>query len=177
MPVRRGIGVLPVIRPPYAVLAAAYPRKKGPQAMDAAALYTSIGHPEYASTYEMQNTCAVRVSIALLAAGIQPFPGHMTVKAGKFTGKRIEQSQKRLSEFLAKRLGAPEVYKNGYNAWRKIRPRRGIVSFYHINGGDWDPQGHIDLVGPARANDVMYDLQCAMSCYWSSAEVWFWPLR
>lgn len=164
-------------RPPYVVLAAGYPRKPrydgDPGGIDAAALYTGIGHPEYAHAFEMSNTCAVRVSLALLAAGIQPLPGHMTVQAGQFAGRRIEQSQKRLSDFLRQRLGQPEVYKSGYEAWKRIRPRRGIVSFFHLGGGEWDNQGHIDLVEPAE----MDDLQCASACYWSSAEVWFWPLR
>jgi hypothetical protein len=164
-------------RPPYALLAAGYPKKPkyegDKRGVDTAALYASIGRPEYANSFDMRNTCAVRVSMALLAAGIQPSPGHMTVKAGRFAGKRIEQSQKILSAFLRRRLGQPEVYKNGYQAWRQIRPRRGIVSFYHVNGGDWDTQGHIDLVEPADMND----LQCASACYWSSTEVWFWPLK
>jgi hypothetical protein len=120
----------------------------------------------------MQNTCAVRVSIALLGAGIQPAPGHMTVQAGKFKGKRLEQSQKRLSTFLEKRLGKPEVYSSGYQASINIGQRRGIVSFFHLNSAT-DDQGHIDLVEPA-AGDT---LQCAGACYWSAREVWFWPLK
>lgn len=161
-------------RPLYAALAAGYPAKPR---IDTAALYTGIGHPEYANDYNMSNTCAVRVSIALLAAGIQPFPGHMTALAGRYKGRRIEQSQKRLSDFLRARLGEPEIYEGGYAAWRAIRGRHGIVSFYRIHGGGaWDTQGHIDLVAPERMDDVMYDLQCAGSCYWSSGEVWFWPL-
>jgi hypothetical protein len=91
---------------------------------------------------------------------------------GAYKGKRIETRQKKLAEFLRRRLGPPEVYKNGYAAWRAIRPRHGIISFYRLNG-NWDNQGHIDLVEPATMND----LQCASACYWSSAEVWFWPLN
>lgn len=163
--------------PLYAVLAAGYPRKpkyEGDEnGIDTATLYTSIGHPEYVHVYEMQNTCAVRVSLALLAGGIEPFPGHMKVLDGKYKGRVIEQSQKRLSAFLKQRLGQPEVYKSGYEAWKKIRPRHGIVSFFHLGGGDWDNQGHIDLVEPAE----MDDLQCIGTCYWSSTEVWFWPLK
>jgi hypothetical protein len=161
--------------PIYAALAASYPRKRkytGDGGMDAAALYNSIGHPEYADNMYMQNTCAVRVSIALLGAGIQPAPGHMTIQAGKFKGKRIEQSQKRLSAFLEKRLGKPEVYPSGYQASVKIGRRRGIVSFFHLNSAT-DDQGHIDLVEPA-AGDT---LQCMGACYWSAQKVWFWPLK
>jgi hypothetical protein len=162
-------------RPLYAVLAAGYPSKQG---VDQAMLYTGIGHPEFANDRRLENTCATRVSLALLAAGIHPMPGNLDVLAGRFAGLRIETSQKALSAFLRQRLGPPEVYKGGYDAWKKIRPRHGIVSFFHIHGGGtWDTQGHIDLVAPERADDVMYDLRCANHCYWSSGEVWFWPLR
>jgi hypothetical protein len=157
------------MRPPYAVLAAAYPRKPG---VNQAFLYNGIGHPEFATDGRMENTCATRVSIALLAAGISPVPGNLTVRHGRFAGKRIETNQQALSKFLVRRLGQPEVYKNGYEAWSKIRPRRGIVSFMGIYGAG-STQGHIDLVEPATMND----LQCASACYWSSAEVWFWPLK
>ncbi|MGJ7914813.1 T6SS effector amidase Tae4 family protein [Massilia sp. LXY-6] len=162
-------------KPIYAVLAAHYPKKPRTPSdggMDAAALYRSIGHSEYVENMYMQNTCAVRVSLALLGAGIQPFPGHMTVKAGKFKGKRIEQSQQRLSDFLQKRLGPPEVYPSGYEASRKIGSRRRIVSFFRLNGS-WDPQGYIDLVEPATAGG----LKCMGTCYFSAQEVWFWPLQ
>jgi hypothetical protein len=40
----------------------------------------------------------------------------MTVKAGQFKGKRVEQNQKRLSEFLKKRLGEPDLYSGGLAA-------------------------------------------------------------
>ena len=46
-------------RPFYSVLAAHYPDRNS---VKAAQLYAEIGHPEYASVPEMQNTCAVRVS-------------------------------------------------------------------------------------------------------------------
>lgn len=163
--------------PAYAALAASYPKrpKEGipHSGIDQAALYESIGHPEFAHDARMQNTCATRVSMALLGAGIHPAPGNLAVKAGRFSGLRIETNQKALSKFLQRRLGPPEVYKSGYEAWSKIKPRRGIVSFFHLLGGDWDPQGHIDLVEATSAGD----LQCLGSCYWSSTEVWFWPLK
>lgn len=161
-------------KPIYAVLVASYPRKPahGASGLDTAALYESIGHPEYAHNMYMENTCAVRVSLALLGAGVEITPGHMTVKAGKFAGRRIEQGQARLSEFLRKRLGEPERFASGYQASTRIGQRRGIASFFHLNSGA-DPQGHIDLVEPA----TMGELQCAGACYWSAAEVWFWPLK
>jgi hypothetical protein len=162
-------------KPIYAALAAHYPKKPkyaNDGGIDGPTLYRSIGHPEYATEPLMQNTCAVRVSLALLGAGIQPAPGHMTALDGKFKGKRIEQSQKRLSEFLKKRLGQPEVFSSGLEATKGIRGRRGIISFFRLNGPG-DNQGHIDLVEPTTAGG----LQCAGSCYFTAQEVWFWPLQ
>jgi len=164
-------------KPVYAVLAAAYPRRPiegvPHSGIDQAGLYESIGHKEFARDPRMQNTCATRVSMALLAAGVHPAPGNLTIQTGRFAGLRIETNQKALSKFLQRRLGEPEVYKSGYDAWSKIKPRHGIVSFFHLNGGDWDPQGHIDLVEPSS----MGDLQCLGSCYWSSTDIWFWALK
>lgn len=162
-------------KPIFAALSAHYPRKpKVPNdgGIDGPTLYRNIGHPEYAEHPLMQNTCAVRVSLALLGAGIQPSPGHMTVKAGPFKGKRIEQGQKRLSDFLRKRLGQPEVFPSGLEAARKIGKRRGIISFFGLYGSG-DSQGHIDLVEPTTSGG----LQCAGSCYFTAREVWFWPLK
>ena len=89
----------------YDALQANYPRK--PE-ISGDALYESIGHPEYAHNAYMENTCAVRVSMALVGAGVRIAPGHMNIKAGKFKGKRLEQGQARLSELLARIWGVPE---------------------------------------------------------------------
>jgi hypothetical protein len=130
-------------RPIYAALAAAYPKrpKEGipHSGVDQVALYESIGHPEFAHDLHMQNTCATRVSIALLAAGFTRRPATLPCK-------------------LVGLLGCAS----------KLISRRCPTSC-----GDWDPQGHIDLVEATN----MGDLQCAGSCYWSSTEVWFWPLK
>jgi hypothetical protein len=61
--------------------------------IDTAHLYESIGHPELSHDMHWANTCAVRVSIALVGAGVTISPGHMTVKAGKHMGHRLEQGQ------------------------------------------------------------------------------------
>jgi hypothetical protein len=152
----------------YAALRRHYPTH---EQFDGAALYASIGHPDKGRNPSWQNTCAIRVSLALLGAGVAITPGFLTALSGPYKGRRIESRQKILSNFLRARLGQPEVYQNGYRAWSQIRPRHGIVSFYRLNGA-WDTQGHIDLIEPATMND----LQCASACYWSSSEIWFWPL-
>jgi hypothetical protein len=45
------------------------------------------------------------------------------------------------------------------------------VSFFRIHENV--NQGHIDLIEP-RPNGFS---ECAMSCYFSSQEIWFWPLK
>lgn len=42
------------MRPLYATLATAYPRKPG---VDQAMLYTGIGHPEFATDRQMERRC------------------------------------------------------------------------------------------------------------------------
>ena len=153
----------------YEVVWANYPRKKD---ISGDALYVSIGRPEYAGNPYMENTCAVRVSLALVAAGVKITPGHMEVKAGRFKGKQLEQGVARLSAFLTRRLGAPEKYKSGNAARSGIGQRRGVMSFFQLNGPT-DTQGHIDLVAPDEWNTLL----CAGVCYWSAVEFWFWPLK
>jgi hypothetical protein len=136
-------------------------------------LYAWIGYPEYADNMYWENTCAVRMSMALLGVGIAISPGHMTVKAGKYKGRRIEQGQKRLSDFLVKALGKPEKFSSGGEAKMKIDNRRGIASFFQLHGPS-DSQGHIDLVAPNAWNVLACE---SNGCYWSAVEVWFWPLK
>lgn len=135
-------------------------------------VYDAIGHPELALDPAWFNTCAVRMSIALVAAGmkIRTGPAKLRIKVGPHKGEQLEPSQRVLSHFLAHEIGAPEKYKGGVNAKHAIAWRHGIVSFFSIHG---DNQGHIDLVSVTEWPDI----QCSNSCYWDSREVWFWPLK
>lgn len=141
-------------------------------------LHQWIGYPENASKPGFYNTCAIRLSLALLGAGY-PNPGLWPIKAGKYTGRMIETGQRRLSAWLKRHVGQPEVFKSGLDAERAIGSRRGIVSFFSLHG-DGDPQGHIAIVSKDRWG--LY-IRCgsehdgtATGCYWTSKEVWFWPL-
>lgn len=137
-------------------------------------LFGEIGLPELANDkHWAQNTCAVRLSLALVKAGVIINPGHMTIMNGAYKGRRLEPSQARLSRFLAQssELGAPEKYKGSGLAQKGIGGRRGIISFYKLNGPD-DSQGHIDLIQPSGGFYA-----CAAQCFWKSVEIWFWPLR
>lgn len=136
-----------------------------------AQVYEAIGHPGLEQKTGWENTCAVRMSVALIAAGMKIRPGRLQIKAGRFKGAMVEPGQRRLSDFLVGQIGQPEKYKGGAIARNMIAWRTGIVSFYQIHGGG--NQGHIDLVSVQDWPAVL----CNGACYWGSLDVWFWPLK
>lgn len=116
---------------------------------------------------QYENTCAIRMSLALLNAGVS-FAGRLPVKAGRFKGRLLEPGAVRLADELRRPLlfGKPQVYLRGIDAISKIGRNRGVVFFHTIEsyGG-----GHIDLYEPIQI--------CNSDCYFGLArEVWFWPL-
>jgi len=56
------------------------------------------------------NTCATRLSVALLGAGVA-FRGRLAIKRGTYTGKHIEPGAKLLADELAQKavFGRPEI--------------------------------------------------------------------
>jgi hypothetical protein len=132
-------------------------------------VYEAIGHPGMEEQPGWGNTCAIRMSIALIAAGIKIHPGRLRIKAGRFIGEMVEPGQHRLSEYLVHVIGKPERYRSSEEARNTIARRHGIISFFSLHGTG---QGHIDLVS---VHDWP-EFQCSGSCYWDSKEVWFWPL-
>lgn len=133
-------------------------------------VYIAIGLPaDMALDPTWANTCAIRMSVALISTGIRIRPGSLTIKDGPFKGKMVQASQRRLSEFLIQELGAPEKYRSGPEAEKGIGARRGIVSFFRIAGRN---QGHIDLVSIQDWPKI----HCSVHCYWDAEEAWFWPL-
>lgn len=141
-------------------------------------LWQWLGYPENVKDINFSNTCAVRMSLALLGAGL-PSPGSYPVKAGKYKGRSIETKQRKLSNWLARELGGPEKFKSGLEAQKAIGTRRGIISFFQLHGPT-DRQGHISIVaadrwqmfrcGPEREDSPT-------GCYWNSVEIWFWALK
>jgi hypothetical protein len=125
-----------------------------------------IGNPSY------ENTCAIRMSLALIKCGMH-IPGRLRIRKGQYKDKLVEMGQGNLSLLLAdkSRLGSPEKCK-GSDAEGAIGSRSGIVSFWQLIPGIYD-HGHIDIVsaptGRLRA--------CGSDCYWTSKEVWFWSLK
>lgn len=133
-------------------------------------VYDAIGHPELALDPAWHDTCAVRMSVALVGAGIRIYPGRLQIKAGQFKGAWVEPGQQHLSEFLVRAMGQPERYRSAPEARNTIAWRHGIVSFFGLHGGR---QGHIDLASVPDWGDW----ECSLSCYWDCREVWFWDLK
>lgn len=137
-------------------------------------VYEAIGLPKLAQEPAWGNTCAIRMSVALVAAGMKIRTGkvRLRINAGAHKGEPIEPSQRVLSDFLARELGKPEKFRNSGSARDTIAARRGIISFFQLYGPS-DRQGHIDLVSATDWTDLM----CSGSCYWEAVDIWFWPLK
>lgn len=161
------------MKPTYATLKANHfsSNKYHSSFVDSDELYESLGYsldalrkqnPDYV------NTCAVRMSLALLKSGV-PFAGRMKVKKGPFTGRMFEPGAKLLADQLARptALGRPEVVPAS-NALATLSGKRGVILFWKIAGYGG---GHIDLIEASTATQV-----CNSACYFSSKEIWFWPL-
>jgi hypothetical protein len=132
-------------------------------------LFRWIGHTEKVFDSQWRNTCAIRMSLALLGAGVHLPADFMKVEAGKFRGERIEIKQEVLANYLSTIWGEPEKF--GTALLREsISGRRGVIRFVGL-WGPYDPQGHIDLIG--------YDHHHHFACeggqvYWHAVECWFW---
>lgn len=153
------------MKPSFAILYKNFPRRadylRGP-------LYDSLGWPDLKTNPSFRDTCAIRLSIALAATGVA-IPGRLTIKDGPLNGKPVEPGQRNLSNILKQLWGQPEVFKSEGEARSGIGNRRGVISFFRIDGS---AQGHIDLVEPSENGFH----SCATACFFQSAEIWFWPL-
>lgn len=157
----------------FAVLMKAYPRKRD---IDHDALFRLLGWNELIKNPAYANTCAIRVSLALLRSGVHIPGGRIPIKIGTNKGKRIEPGQAKLSMILARpaMLGTPEKFSGGPAMLDGIGQRSGIVSFFRLIPGVYEG-GHIDIVSPLLGGAGA--LACGTDCYWTSKEVWFWPLQ
>src|SRR5438874_1386197 len=108
---------------PYAALRMHFPDT---DSISREELYQWIGYPENAANPAFYNTCAIRMSLALLGAGY-PDTGPYPVKAGKYKGRAIEPNQHRLSTWAVRHIGTPEKYASGQEAERAIAARHGVV--------------------------------------------------
>lgn len=153
------------MKPSYLLLRRLYPRTDSREA-----LFGELGWNDLTNNMAYWNTCAIRMSVGLLRAGISLPGARMQAKMGSIKGRWIERGQAKLSNILKRLWGQPEVYRNEKAARAGIGQRNGVISFFRIEGGDG---GHIDLVS---MGDHGF-LDCARSCFFSAREVWFWPLR
>lgn len=154
------------MKPAFADLQRRYPRTAS-----RAELYDEIGWGDLVENSAYFDTCATRMSVALLKAGVALPGARMRANTGSLRGKRIEPGQGKLSQILKRTWGIPERYRGEAAAKTGIGKRSGVVSFFRINGGGGG--GHIDIVAPGRNGF----LECARACYFSAMEVWFWPLK
>lgn len=135
-------------------------------------LYEEVGRSDLNANPSFYDTCAVRMSVALLRAGVKLPGARMVAKEGRLKGKRIEPGQGKLSRILKRIWGAPEVYRDEKAARDGIGRRRGVASFFRIHGTP-NSGGHIDLVH-STGNGFH---ECARTCFFGSMEIWFWPLK
>ena len=139
--------------------------------VDAEALFKEIGY-DYKKLMEQDpayaNTCAVRMSLALIKSGVE-FVGRLKIKDGTYKGKTFEPGAKLLADQLASPavLGRPELIPPA-DAMTRLRGKKGIILFWKITGYGG---GHIDLIEVSTTVHV-----CNSACYFSSKEIWFWPL-
>ncbi|TFW25794.1 hypothetical protein E4L96_04925 [Massilia arenosa] len=128
---------------------------------------TEIGWNDLIANPGYADTCAIRMSLALIKSGLK-LPGRMAIKTGTYKGALIEPGQARLSKMLTRQslLGSPERFKSGDAAIKGIKKRQGIASFFRLYADIGDTQGHIDIISPWGEA-----LQCGGACYWRSGEV------
>jgi hypothetical protein len=143
--------------------AGAWPRQK---------LFREIGWTDLANKKEYEDTCALRLSLALVGCNILIPHARFKLKNGALKNKWVEPGQAKLSATLEEIWGMPEVFDSELAAQHGIGSRRGVVSFYSIYGVG-SHQGHIDLIWPA-GNSFF---NCAMSCYMGSIKIKFWQLQ
>jgi hypothetical protein len=158
------------MKPMFSVLEGNYPQKKKVTREE---LFNEIGWSDLIDNFNYANTCAIRVSLALIKSHFY-LPGRMKINLGPFKGRKIEPGHGKLSHLLASKsmLGKPEKFAMDV-AERGIASRSGIVSFWNLHPSMGDTQGHIDIVSTVAGGIKT----CGTDCYWHSKEVWFWPLK
>lgn len=132
-------------------------------------LYQELGWDELISNPSYTNTCAIRVSLALVKCGI-PLRGGLAIQKGPHRGMRIEPGQARLAKMLAEPayFGKAESFRRD-DVIAGIGNRKGVVAFWNIPGYMNGRGGHIDIIDGAGA-------VCGSDCYWEASEMWFWPI-
>lgn len=155
------------MKPSFNALRGHYPRLAE---VSKKVLFEEIGWDDLIPNPDYDNTCAIRVSLALIKCGIH-IPGRMRIRRGAHKGALIEPGQARLSKMLAMpaMLGAPEKFDRG-GVDAGIGERSGLVAFWGIPS--YNNGGHIDIISP----DDNGLKTCGSRCYFKSSGYWFWAL-
>jgi hypothetical protein len=112
------------------------------------------------------NTCATRVSLALLKSNI-PFAGRLKVKDGRYKGMMLEPGAKLLADALTSKnaFGKPVLITDAVKASATVGTSSGVIFFWQVTGYDG---GHIDLIESINSAQL-----CHCHCYFNCKEVWF----
>jgi len=153
------------MKPHFTVLHDRYPALESREE-----LLVQIGWGDVINKAAFNDTCAIRMSMGLVGAGMALPGARMRAKSGPLRGKSIEPGQARLSNILLKIWGAPEIFKDPGEAAAGINRRSGVISFFRIHGAAGSNNGHIDLIFPSIGGFQT----CARSCHFKSVEYWFW---
>jgi hypothetical protein len=134
-------------------------------------LFDELGY-DYDALYKENpayaNTCAVRMSLALLKSSV-PFSGRLRIKTGVYKGRYFEPGAKLLADQLCNPVafGRPSIMPAA-SARRSLVGKKGVVLFWRVEGYGG---GHIDLIDAMNSTYL-----CNSSCFFASREIWFWPL-
>jgi hypothetical protein len=153
------------MKPSFSRLRSSYPKSEKREE-----LFEQLGWGAITNSAAYKDTCAIRMSVALVRAGMHLPTGTMRIQAGELKGERVETRQRWLSDILRRAWGEPEKFDSEKGARDAIGTRTGVISFFRIAGG---PGGHIDLINPGPYGFA----ECARSCFFASWEIWFWPLQ
>ncbi|WEF33511.1 T6SS effector amidase Tae4 family protein [Pseudoduganella chitinolytica] len=158
------------MRPLFLSLKHNYPHK---DAIDTAQLFEGIGWDDLIDNPAYENTCAIRMSLALIRTGIH-VSGRIAIKKGLHKGRWIEPGQAKLSRMLAAEsmFGPPEKF-DMQTVVSGIANRSGVISFVRIPSYLDGRGGHIDIIAPG-AGGLM---ACGSGCYFTAHEYWFWELQ
>lgn len=170
--------------PSFSAFQVAYPKHHDPLYDTPLKMYAAVGGDVYSmfrgDPGSFQNTCALRVSRALLYSGITIPPGPNRFKGGD--GKYYFLGAKPLIEWLKKTFGTPsggnhltgaQGGPNGVNFPGLVAGKKGIFGLLPVNGGasGFGASGHLDLIN---------DQQCDGGCYFNAEggvlEIFIWEL-
>ncbi|EHF2936787.1 hypothetical protein J0927_003679 [Salmonella enterica subsp. enterica serovar Derby] len=147
---------------------------ESPDFVDSKDFYAGIGYDQGKLGAQFENTCAARMSVALIKTGVK-FKGRLLpIKEGKWKGRSIETGAKNLADILSQAtvFGKPAVWRDPTKFQTELGNKKGVVFFWKIDGYNGGSGSHIDLIEPTSAGAV-----CHSHCYFTCKQIWFWELR